>query len=139
MEECLYTIIRALLQWAGSSLQWSSLHASICILVLYPLACLKNDAILVTIGAIGVPCFFYTVVFIIYHGVHALTTLPSSAFNYITITAKPTFATLGGIITLSYFIHNAITPILRRSNPITRQVSLLLGSIRLLWHSEMYE
>ena len=111
------------LQNIGKQNRWTPTHAAVAILVLYPLTNLKNVSALVALNSFGIPFVLYSICFIIYQGFHAISgDLPEGSLDYIVYTGKPTFGILGGIVTLSFFIHNAIQPIIRNSNPETQRV-----------------
>lgn len=140
MQECLFKLVSAALKWnrpnemTSTNSSWSPKDAALAILVLYPLTNMKNVSALVTLNSFGIPFVLYSIFFIIYHGIQASCCAPPGALDFIVITGKPTFGILGGIVTLSFFIHNAIQPIIRNSNPATQRVSTYYARWRIKAH-----
>jgi len=96
-------------------------YASVVVLLLFPLTTLMDAAPLVKLNSCGVIFCIAVIVFIVYHGVGVLA-LPDSdpgsvAQRSLAVTSGPSFGVLGGIASLSFFIHNAIHPILRNAVP----------------------
>ncbi|OQR83241.1 hypothetical protein ACHHYP_14930 [Achlya hypogyna] len=133
MKQCAFSVVSAVLSWTGRAdleAHWTPSAAAIAILLLFPLANLKEFSTLVLLNSFGIPFVLFTIAFIVYHGVD---TLAHEPLDDITIGGKSSFGVLGGIVTLSFFIHNAIQPIVRDSNPRhhRRQVSIAYALVGL--------
>lgn len=156
MAQSLFQLVRAAANAAGAadtSRWWNVKDAALCILVLYPVTNLKDMGLLVKFNSAGFIFLWYTILFIIYHGVHAMATrnftfsfwpgaVVSNATDAtssgsgvpvdpapinITTGADWGITTLFGIMMLSYFIHNCIQPILRHADPKTRKRDVVLA------------
>ena len=121
MTQCLFKMIAASFSTVLGR-PWTPGMAALMIIVLFPITLVKNVSSLVTLNSFGIPFMLYTILFIIYHGISASFDHPPHAMDYVVWGGKSSFGILGGIVTLSYFIHNAIQPIVRNSNPLTRKV-----------------
>ncbi|RQM25282.1 hypothetical protein B5M09_008464 [Aphanomyces astaci] len=115
MKQCAFTAFHAAFDWLGVHVHWTPSAAALFVCLLFPLTNVKEFATLVRFNSLGIPFLLFTIVFITYHGVHAVAT--HAPMDDIAFGAKSTFGVLGGIVTLSFFIHNAIQPIIRHSNP----------------------
>ncbi|KAF0687638.1 Aste57867_20622 [Aphanomyces stellatus] len=116
MKQCAYTVVRATLDWFHvDGAAWTPATAALLVCLLYPLTNLKEFSTLVFLNSFGIPFLLFTIYFITYHGVHVISS--HAPMDHIDFGAKSTFGVLGGIVTLSFFIHNAIQPIIRHSNP----------------------
>ncbi|RHY30231.1 hypothetical protein DYB32_004490 [Aphanomyces invadans] len=115
MKQCAYTVFHAAFDWLHIQVHWSPAAAAFIVCLLFPLTNVKDFSTLVFLNSFGIPFLVFTIYFITFHGIRAIAThAPMDAIEF---GAKSTFGVLGGIVTLSFFIHNAIQPIIRNSNP----------------------
>ncbi|ETW08246.1 hypothetical protein, variant [Aphanomyces invadans] len=124
MKQCAYTVFHAAFDWLHIQVHWSPAAAAFIVCLLFPLTNVKDFSTLVFLNSFGIPFLVFTIYFITFHGIRAIAThAPMDAIEF---GAKSTFGVLGGIVTLSFFIHNAIQPIIRNSNPAhyTRDVTV---------------
>ncbi|EQC40631.1 hypothetical protein SDRG_01713 [Saprolegnia diclina VS20] len=122
MKQCAYAVFSALLHWSGRSdlaAHWTPSAAALLVLLLFPVTNLKHFSTLVFLNSLGIPFVLFTIVFIVYQGVDTVVT--GRLDDDIVFGGKSTFGILGGIVTLSFFIHNAIQPIVRHCDPSQRQ------------------
>jgi hypothetical protein len=118
MKECAFTVFEAVIEWTGHEhikKYWTPSTAALLVLILFPLTNMKEFSTLVLLNSFGIPFVLYTMFFIMYHGLDVLWT--RAPLDHVDMGAKSSFGILGGIVTLSFFIHNAIQPIIRHSNP----------------------
>ena len=117
------------------------------VLVAWPLTTLKNLTVLVKFNSLGVFFLFFNIFFMVYQGINVAfeTTVYQGVNvtgwnkmmvgNYSSIQDVPimgsnlwfkpmTFGALAGMSMLAFFVHNAIHPIMRHSNPKTRLCDL---------------
>lgn len=122
-------------------------YAALMVLVAWPLTTLKNLTVLVKFNSLGVFFLFFNIFFMVYQGINVAfeTTLYQGVNvtgwnkmmvgNYSSIQDVPimgsnlwfkpmTFGALAGMSMLAFFVHNAIHPIMRHSNPKTRLCDL---------------
>ena len=73
MQETLYALVRtALAVGGGSAAWWSPVYAALVPLALYPICCLKDLSVLVRFNSLGFLFMWFTIIFISFHGLHAL-------------------------------------------------------------------
>ncbi len=127
MQECIYKVIYACAQYVlgGEHLDgflevWTPEAAAIIILLLFPVANMRHMSTLVRFNSYGVFFVFYTILFIISQGVSKIIhhEVETKVVNWV---ASESFGILGGIVTLSFFIHNAIQPMVQNSRPENRE------------------
>eukprot|EP00937_MAST-01D_sp_MAST-1D-sp2_P001179 g1179.t1 len=115
---------------------WNMRWAAVCILAMFPLTIAKDAAQLVKLNSCGVLFCVCVILFIVYHGALELhngigsaaaaaaasvpQSVPTPAPTPIAYVGGPSFGVLAGIASLSFFIHNAIHPILRNAVPERR-------------------
>ena len=156
MQETLLALVNTALAVGKTSAEWwSPPYAALVPLVLYPICCLKDLTLLVRFNSLGFIFMWFTIVFICFHGVHALTAggassssssgggappivavatapagaLPyssSGAFSVVTL-GTPSFAGLGGMMMLSFFLHNVVQPLIKNANPETRRADVAIA------------
>jgi len=131
MQETLYALVNTALAVSGSKEGWwSRVYAALVPWVLYPICCLKDLTFLRKFNSIGFLFMWFTIVFICYHGVHALyaagkdgaslvvpvLTAPSNtspyrsgdgAFQIVTL-ATPAFSGLGGMVRCVPSLHHCM-------------------------------
>jgi sodium-coupled neutral amino acid transporter 9 len=150
MQETLFALVSTLILSARpdvvdvSQVGWRREWAALIPWFLYPISNLKDLSLLVKMNSIGFLFLAYVIVFIVSHGFHAMigenvpmtavATLPASASVYtptgllqIVVGGTPNFASLGGMMMLSFFIHNCIQPIIKNANPKTRRVDIMIA------------
>eukprot|EP00164_Ancoracysta_twista_P003495 GFYU01004664.1.p1 GENE.GFYU01004664.1~~GFYU01004664.1.p1 ORF type:complete len:544 (+),score=136.62 GFYU01004664.1:244-1875(+) len=87
---------------------WTPTTAAIVLgAVLFPLCCLKNMSTILKFNSIGVVCVLYQIFIIVFESV-AEDVRPTKIETF-----DSGFASLGGILMLSFFIHNSILPIMQ--------------------------
>lgn len=116
-------------------------YAALMVLIAWPLTTLKNLTVLVKFNSLGVFFLFFNIFFMVYQGVYQATSHNDKGWrtmmqgNYTNIQDVPffgsnlwfkplTFGALAGMSMLAFFVHNAIHPIMRHSNPKTRLCDL---------------
>jgi len=142
MQETLYALVRtALAVGGGSAAWWSPVYAALVPLALYPICCLKDLSVLVRFNSLGFLFMWFTIIFISFHGLHALVASgggggggggaaavqvrltagqgaapygAGGAFQVVAL-GTPMFAGLGGMMMLSFFLHNCFQPIVRNA------------------------
>ncbi|OQR80662.1 hypothetical protein THRCLA_11956, partial [Thraustotheca clavata] len=80
------------------------------------------------INSFGIPFVLYTIYFIVSQGIDKLEHAKDPLADVV-ITGKSSFGILGGIVTLSFFIHNAIQPIILHSNPSSRSRDITIAYV----------
>jgi sodium-coupled neutral amino acid transporter 9 len=141
MQETLYALVLTVAQGLGYTLsqtQWRREYAAIIPWILYPVSNLKDMSALVKFNSTGVFFLWYTILFMWAHGARALaatgaaspiiaTALPAadgSAFApdgalRMVLGGSDAIAGLGGMMMLSFFLHNCFQPIVKSANPDT--------------------
>jgi hypothetical protein len=150
MQETLYALVATLLQSAAGVTDvdgtgWRREWAALVPWFLYPISNLPDLSTLVKMNSVGFLFLAYVVLFIISHGVHAISqggaaplaavsTLDASLSPYspsgilrIVVGGTSNFAALGGMMMLSFFIHNCIQPIVKNANPVTRRTDIIIA------------
>jgi sodium-coupled neutral amino acid transporter 9 len=141
MQESLFQVVQSLLQAAGVSASgWSRPIAAIVPLIVLPLANLKKMDLLVKLSSGGFVFVTYTIVFIAYHGIHAMASKEVSFVPYLGMEDSGAqtdghmtvvwgfrngFGALGGAAMLSFFIHNIIQPITKNADPATKHKDIV--------------
>ncbi|CAK4086878.1 unnamed protein product [Aphanomyces euteiches] len=115
MKQCAYTVLEATFEWLDIKAKLTPPEAALLVCLLFPLTNLKQFTTLVYLNSFGIPFLLFTIYFITSHGIRAIAT--HQPMDDIEFGAKSSFGVLGGIVTLSFFIHNAIQPIIHHSNP----------------------
>ena len=153
MQETLYALVKTALSVAGGSSSssgssWSPVYAAIVPFILYPICCLKDLSFIRRFNSLGFVFMWFTIIFISYHGLHALAAAgspgasaiaaqataaagsspyaPSGAFQVVTL-GTPMFAGLGGMMMLSFFLHNVVQPLIENADPATRKVDICIA------------
>lgn len=130
MQETLYALVNTALSVSGGGVSatppawWTRPYAALVPWVLYPICCLKDLSLLRRFNSLGFLFMWFTIVFICYHGAHALyssgkegaplivpiATAPSGtspyrhgdgAFQVVTL-ATPAFSGIGGMVCLLF-------------------------------------
>jgi len=141
MQESLFQVVQSLITATGASGEgWSRPLAAIAPLIVLPLANLKKMDILVKLSSGGFMFVTYTIVFIAYHGIHALATKEVTFHPYLSMATsgaeedghikivwgfREGFGALGGAAMLSFFIHNIIQPITKNADPATKNKDIV--------------
>jgi sodium-coupled neutral amino acid transporter 9 len=147
MQETLYSLVVTLMASFGvtnvAATGWRREWAALIPWFLYPVSNMRDLSTLVRLNSVGFLFLAYVILFIVYHGLHALgagapmaavATLPAGAPPYgpdgvlrIILGGSPSFASLGGMMMLSFFIHNCIQPIVKNADPKTRRVDITIS------------
>jgi amino acid permease len=143
MQESLYQLVGAVLTGANTSAEWwKRPYAALIPLVVYPICNFKDMSALVKVNSIGFVFLWYTLLFIVYHGVNVIvqgkgfvitTTEASQPFDpitgnlYLNVAASGNFGALGGMMMLSFFIHNCIQPILKNAQTDTQYTDIIIA------------
>ncbi|CAK4088932.1 unnamed protein product [Aphanomyces euteiches] len=125
MKHSAHAILFAIFEWRGIDTKWTPSQAALLVCLLFPLTLFKNVAALVRLNACGVIFLLFTVYFIASHGIQAIAT--HQPMDDVDFGAKASCGVLGGIVTQSFFIHHAIQPMVRSSNPSTRSRDVALA------------
>lgn len=151
MQETLYALVTTLILSGNpnSTLinNWQRVYAALVPWFLFPISNMKDLSALVKVNSIGFIFLAYVILFIVSHGIHVLlegrdaplamvstlsassTTAPytSSGILQIIVGGTSSFASLGGMMMLSFFIHNCIQPIIKNANPATRRMDIIIA------------
>ena len=137
--------------WAANP-QW----AALMVLIVFPLTTLKKLTVLVRFNSLGIFFLAFNIFFMVYQGLESATSGPNGDGGWQAMVSgkvpsvplssgsaggaagqdgpwgnlwfKPaTFGALAGMSMLAFFVHNAIHPIMRHSNPKTRLCDLSIA------------
>ena len=151
MQETLYALVTTLILSSNPDstllINWRREYAALVPWFLFPISNMKDLSALVKVNSIGFLFLAYVIIFIVSHGIHVLnegsdapisivttlsatsTTAPYTPSGILQIIAggTPNFASLGGMMMLSFFIHNCIQPIIKNANPVTRRMDIIIA------------
>jgi len=138
MQESLYSIVSTIVTetshrpLAEAAAWWSRPLAAAVICGIFPALVLRDLSCLVRLNAFGFIALWFTIFFVCYHGVVGLIRgdfdvaaamagpLIAPGGLQVAWGARVTFGPLGGMMMLSFFIHNAIQPITENADKTTR-------------------
>lgn len=148
MQESLYQLIATIITAAGGdTAKWSHVYAALLPLVVYPATNLKDLSALVKLNSVGFLFLWFTIIFVVSHGARALST-GRNGFEFVTsldenapdfnaagvlqvvVGGRLGFAELGGMMMLSFFIHNAINPIIKNAPVATRKTDVAIAYVK---------
>jgi sodium-coupled neutral amino acid transporter 9 len=148
MQETLYALVATMLTSATGGFDpdtsgWQRYWAALIPWFLFPISNMPDLSALVRLNSLGFLFLAYVILFILVHGMRALAggapmaavaTLPTGAPPYdptgilrVVVGGTPNFAALGGMMMLSFFIHNCIQPIVKNADPKTRRVDIIIA------------
>jgi sodium-coupled neutral amino acid transporter 9 len=149
MQETLFALVTTIMSsfGANSALSvWRREYAALVpFLLLYPVSCLKDLSLLIRFNSFGFLFLTYVIVFIASHGITVLFNASSAPLEYVStlgatdplygadgslrlvLLSTPNFASLGGMMMLSFFLHNCIQPIVKNANPATRRTDVIVA------------
>lgn len=142
MQETLYALVDTVASGVGSSLSpslWRREYAALIPWLLFPISNLKNMSALVKFNSLGFLFLWYTIIFMWSHGFRALAGGADGGAPFLPVPVQPgdgsayepdgrlrvvlggsdSFAGLGGMMMLSFFLHNCFQPIVKNANPAT--------------------
>lgn len=105
---------------SGGQFSWWSQQGSVpfyLVLILFPLCCLKSATFLSKFNSLGVVCVCYAIFFVCIKGVLwgiNVDIHDTMSPLYLDL-ARVSFTKLSGVLTLSFFIHNAIVSLVRNN------------------------
>jgi amino acid permease len=145
MAETLYDCVLAIARVStgeSSFPQWRREYAALVPWFLFPISNWRDMSLLVKLNSGGALFLWYTIIFVLYHGFHALTgsdinivnSLPAGApdfgpdgkLNYV-LGGKLGFGLLGAMLALSFFAHNVVQPIVKNADPKTKRADIAIG------------
>eukprot|EP00743_Colponemidia_sp_Colp-15_P001756 GILK01001917.1.p1 GENE.GILK01001917.1~~GILK01001917.1.p1 ORF type:complete len:450 (+),score=81.79 GILK01001917.1:80-1429(+) len=127
MRDALFSIVAHVLTSSSQTIDlWTPTAAALVILAtLFPITNLKNFSVFVKINTIGVVFVAVIVGFICYTG---LTTFTEAGHDVEISYANQNWGPLAGMLSLSFFIHNAAIPIMKNQrDPSKNKRDLALG------------
>lgn len=147
MQETLYALVQTIAESilkngdGLSSTVWRREYAALIPWILYPVSNLKDMSALVKFNSLGFIFLWYTILFMLSHGFSALgqgsTVLetavlppPDGSFYSqegklrVVLGGSSSFAGLGGMMMLSFFLHNCFQPIVKNADPKTVHVDM---------------
>jgi len=149
MQETLFALVTTVMSsfGANSALSvWRREYAALVpFLLLYPVSCLKDLSLLIRFNSFGFLFLTYVIVFIASHGLTVLFNASNAPLEYVStlgatdplysangslrlvLLSTPNFASLGGMMMLSFFLHNCIQPIVKNANPATRRTDVIVA------------
>ena len=136
MQETLFALVATLLGAAGAPAAaagaWRREYAALIPLaLLYPVSCLRDLSLLVRFNSFGFLFMAYVIVFIVFHGAAVLGAGAAAPVAFVASKAAGAgafgadgrlqvvlggtlnFASLGGMMMLSFFLHNCVQPIVK--------------------------
>lgn len=137
MQESLFSIVSTIGEVSAGEATvemswWSRPLAAAIICGVFPALVMKDLSCLVRVNAFGFFALWFTIFFVCYHGVLGLMSgnydmeavlagpLVAAGNLEVASVARLTFGPLGGMMMLSFFIHNAIQPITENAAKATR-------------------
>lgn len=148
MQETLFALVNTLMSACGvtgapAGTGWTRWAAALVPWFLFPISNMQDLSMLIKFNSVGFLFLSYVIIFVISHGLHAMvvggpmeavTTLSTSDSPYsdsgilrIVVGGTANFASLGGMMMLSFFIHNCIQPIIRNADPKTRRADITIA------------
>lgn len=149
MQETLFALVTTVMSSFGASSAltvWRREYAALVpFLLLYPVSCLKDLSALIRFNSFGFLFLTYVIIFIASHGLTVVLNLNTAPIEFVTsqgatdplyspngslrlvLLSTPNFASLGGMMMLSFFLHNCIQPIVKNANPVTRRTDVIVA------------
>lgn len=144
MQESLFSLISTIVTQTGEDVMgsgWSRPFAAGIICLIAPALVAKDLAWLVKLNAFGFVALWFTIFFVCYHGVVGLTSghfdlqlmmeggLIKQDHLQVALFGRSTFGSLGGMMMLSFFIHNAIQPITANASKDTKARDVVIAYV----------
>jgi hypothetical protein len=153
MQETLFALVATLLGAAGAPAAaagaWRREYAALVPLaLLYPVSCLRDLSLLVRFNSFGFLFMAYVIVFIAFHGLSVLAAGAAAPVAFVASKAAGAgaygadgrlqvvlggtldFASLGGMMMLSFFLHNCVQPIVKLASEWRRPVASRTARLR---------
>ncbi|RYG55253.1 hypothetical protein EON66_05730 [archaeon] len=146
MQESLYQLVGTIItaHSPDAASHWKRVYAAMVPLIVYPVCNMKDMSALVKVNSLGFLFLWYTIMFVLYHGFHAMSHStfswvasqdPSASFYApdgslrIVYGGQSTFSALGGMMMLSFFIHNAVQAITKNAQPATVRTDVVIAYV----------